>query len=101
MLNVSGKIDRTAGSGMTAIRRNQDFGRTCVRRSPETGIWEIWAHKESPILDRLSAILTTRQPSYLGRRYDFVTVQFSADKCAIERYEKPEKGEKMTCLSVL
>jgi hypothetical protein len=30
---------------------------------PKTGIWEIWAHNESPILDRLLAILTTRQPS--------------------------------------
>jgi len=77
---------------------------TCSRLCPSrsgTGICEIWAHNESPILDRLSAILTTRRPSYLGRRYDFVTVQFSANKCATKLYENPEKGEKMTCLSVL
>jgi hypothetical protein len=34
-------------------------------------------------------------------KHVFVTVQFSANKCAIELYEKPEKGEKMACLSVL
>jgi hypothetical protein len=37
----------------------------------------------------------------MSRRYVFVTVQFSANKCAIELYEKPEKGEKMACPSVL
>jgi hypothetical protein len=59
----------------------------------KTGTWEIWAHNESPILDRLLAILTNGA-AFMGRRYVFVTVQFSANKCAIELYEKPEKGEK-------
>jgi len=54
----------------------------------------------TPILDRLLAILTNGA-AFMGRRYVFVAVQFSASKCAIELYEKPEKGEKMACLSVL
>ena len=45
--------------------------------------------------------IPTNGAAFMGSRYVFVTVQFSANKCAIELYENPEKGEKMTCLSVL
>ena len=67
---------------------------------PETGIWEIWALERIPNSGQIVA--DPHNPAaFMGRRYVFVTVQFSANKCAIELYEKPEKGEKMTCLSVL
>jgi hypothetical protein len=41
-------------------------GQTSANCGLETGISEIWAHNESPILDRLLAILTTGQPSWVG-----------------------------------